>query len=949
MASWLSWTVSFWCLSWASVLSEERQVYRIGAIFEEGDHWGRYAFKAAVKIVNEDSSILPGIELVPEIADRNVSQFGVFEVEQEVCKLMSKGVVAIVGPHSPATSNHVQSLCDTMEIPHISARWDPHQRRSSCLINLYPHPSVLAQASADIVRAWDWSGFTLLYDDSNALRRMSSMLKIADDKGYSIAVRQLKGKPGDEKNFRHIFQEIKHSEETNLVIEVNRNILFDVLLQAQQVGLIGADYNYIITSLDLHSIDLETFKWAGTNITGLRLVNTESSHYIEVMKLISDLKQQETTNLYQNKAILDSGKTRTSTDKKLNQKNHRDARVKTPETQYRQQREAEDIANPGIPPIEAMLVFDAVTLLAEAIRNLDLIEPRPIDCRVKESWESGYTVINYIKLSEEEGLTGVVKFDNEGFRTDFTLDILELTRNGLHVKGNWSRFGGVNIQRPEPEFDQIEEVDDLRNSTFIVLIALTHPYGMLKESSFALVGNDRFEGFGVDLIHELSEMTGFNYTFRVQEDKSSGNPVTLPNGTRVWNGMIGEVLAGRADLAIADITITRERERDADFTMPFMSLGISILYRKPMAAPPSLFSFLSPFSYEVWGYMLSAYLGVSFLLYVIARICSQEWTNPYPCIEEPVVLENQFSLMNALWFTIGSLMQQGSELAPIAVSTRMLASIWWFFTLIMVSSYTANLAAFLTIEQKVEVFRDVTELAKQDVIKYGAKKGGSTANFFRDSHDPTYQKMWQFMSANPDVMMESNEAGVDRVDNNLDYAFLMESTSIEYETERRCNLFRVGRELDEKGYGIVMRQNSTYRNVLSRSVVKLQERGKLNELKTKWWKEKRGGGSCQEDPPNDADDLGLDNVGGVFVVLLGGCIFAVFLAFGELFYDIYYREDKVSFKDELMYEIRFIMRCHGTERPNRKFRDNISSGSTSRSRSHLPTSTDLPSRSPTCV
>lgn len=51
--------------------------------------------------------------------------------------------------------------------------------------------------------------------------------------------------------------------------------------------------------------------------------------------------------------------------------------------------------------------------------------------------------------------------------------------------------------------------------------------------------------------------------------------------------------------------------------------------------------------------------------------------------------------------------------------------------------------------------------------------------------------------------------------------------------------------------------------------------------------------SLQEDPPNDADDLGLDNVGGVFVVLLGGCIFAVFLAFGELFYDIYYREDKV--------------------------------------------------------
>ena len=63
---------------------------------------------------------------------------------------------------------------------------------------------------------------------------------------------------------------------------------------------------------------------------------------------------------------------------------------------------------------------------------------------------------------------------------------------------------------------------------------------MLKEASSKLSGNDRFEGFGIDLIHELSLMSGFNYTFHVQADKSSGNPDK--NGK--WNGMIGEVLAG---------------------------------------------------------------------------------------------------------------------------------------------------------------------------------------------------------------------------------------------------------------------------------------------------------------------------------------------------------------------------------------------------------------------
>ena len=65
------------------------------------------------------------------------------------------------------------------------------------------------------------------------------------------------------------------------------------------------------------------------------------------------------------------------------------------------------------------------------------------------------------------------------------------------------------------------------------------------------------------------------------------------------------------------------------------------------------------------------------------------------------------------------------------VSTRMLAGVWFFFCLIMVTSYTANLAASLTIEVAVSPFHNVRELAKQNKIKYGAKRGGSTLAFFQ--------------------------------------------------------------------------------------------------------------------------------------------------------------------------------------------------------------------------
>jgi ABC-type amino acid transport substrate-binding protein len=47
------------------------------------------------------------------------------------------------------------------------------------------------------------------------------------------------------------------------------------------------------------------------------------------------------------------------------------------------------------------------------------------------------------------------------------------------------------------------------------------------------------------------------------------------------------------------MTITYEREQYVDFTKPYLTLGITILYRKPKREPPELFSFLSPLSIEV--------------------------------------------------------------------------------------------------------------------------------------------------------------------------------------------------------------------------------------------------------------------------------------------------------------------------------------------------------------
>jgi ABC-type amino acid transport substrate-binding protein len=142
------------------------------------------------------------------------------------------------------------------------------------------------------------------------------------------------------------------------------------------------------------------------------------------------------------------------------------------------------------------------------------------------------------------------------------------------------------------------------------------------------------------------------------------------------------------------------------------------------------------------------------------------------------------------------------------------------------------------------------DLAKQTKIKYGCVESGSTAAFFRDSKIPTYQRMWSFMeSTKPSVFANSNPEGIERVkkSNGL-YAFLMESNTIEYVVERECDTTQIGGLLDSKGYGIALPPGSPYRTPISSAILRLQEAGKLHELKTKWWKIKRGGGKCAVSP-----------------------------------------------------------------------------------------------------
>ena len=114
-----------------------------------------------------------------------------------------------------------------------------------------------------------------------------------------------------------------------------------------------------------------------------------------------------------------------------------------------------------------------------------------------------------------------------------------------------------------------------------------------------------------------------------------------------------------ADLAIAPITITKERQKVVDFTKPFMRTGLSLMIYKPEKRKPGMFSFKEPLHKNVWLCIAVGFLTTSVILFFIGRFSPFEWTQNSE--EGP---SSEFSMSNSLWSSLGALMQQGSDISP---------------------------------------------------------------------------------------------------------------------------------------------------------------------------------------------------------------------------------------------------------------------------------------------
>lgn len=384
----------------------------------------------------------------------------------------------------------------------------------------------------------------------------------------------------------------------------------------------------------------------------------------------------------------------------------------------------------------------------------------------------------------------------------------------------------------------------------------------IMEEPYAMSRGAELEGYCVDLLTELSKKVGFTYKLHVVKDGRYGAKDQDDN----WNGMIGEVIRGEADLAVAALTLTSVRERFVDMSTPFIQTGLGFILNKELVSHESSLSLLAPFTADMWVGLLISFLLTGLCFYLVSRMSPSEWA-------EPDKEQHTFSLLHCFWYITGALTLQGAGPHPKALGGRVISAIWWIFAVVLLACYFANFYAMIHTDRKHASIRTFSDLANQDVIEYGSVESGSTSQFFRTSKVALYQRMYEQMQKRRSFVPSTAE-GIRRAQEG-NFAFIGEAVSLDLAVARYCTLTRSEEVVAERAYSIAAPRGFALLKNISIAILELSESGTLTHLRNKWWSR-----SCIAD--HEGGSLEAHDLRGLFVLLGLGLGLGVLLALLEL-------------------------------------------------------------------
>ncbi|XP_060206071.1 glutamate receptor 2.8-like isoform X1 [Lycium barbarum] len=712
-------------------------------------------------------------------------------------------VDAILGPETSAEANFLMDLGDRAQVPIISfSVTSPSlHTRTPYFVQAAQGDDTQVGAIAAIVKAFQWSQVVIIYEDSEYGSGIVPYLSNAcQDVNAHISYRSVFPVSASDDFVLKELYKMMTLQTRVFVVHMSNNLGARLFLKANEIGMMEKGYAWIITS-------------------GLTdLVYLMDSDVAEAMQGVLGVKP-----LIPKSKQLNSFAHRLK--KKSLDKNAGIARA--------------DLS------IFGLSAYDTLWALAMAAERVGLKEPpkalenSSVNLSVSDLFnfktsQVGPQLLKAMSETKFEGLTG--KFHLvDGKMESSSYQIINVVGNGQKEVGVW--IPSLGIRR---ELNMNITTHHTRSREYIGRIiwpgdSTVVPKGWEVPMSgkklrigvpvkagfadFVRVTSDGqanariISGFYIDVFKSVMEALPYAVPYELV-------PFENPDGSSAgtYNDLIYQVFLRNYDAAIGDITITANRSKYVDFTLPFAEGGVLSIVPIMYEDVNDIWAFLRPLKKELWLTSIAFFFLTGLTVWILEHRVSSAFRGP-PSQHVGMICYFPFSTL-----VFAHREKIVNNLA------RLVVVVWMFVLLILSSTYTASLSSRLTVPKLQPSITDVRELIKnRDFV--GCQEGSFIVDFlkkqgFEGSRIRTFTSPDDCDAA---LSRGSKNGGISAFYDVIPYSKLFLS--------KHCDKYMtVGPTHRTDGFAFAFPKGSPLVADVSRAVIELTENGKILAMEQNWLK-----------------------------------------------------------------------------------------------------------------
>ena len=317
---------------------------------------------------------------------------------------------------------------------------------------------------------------------------------------------------------------------------------------------------------------------------------------------------------------------------------------------------------------------------------------------------------------------------------------------------------------------------------------------------FVYEENGVLTGFSIELWQEISKRLKIESHFAIKADV---------------NAILAAVKSGDADLGIAAISVTAERESALDFSQPMFDSGLQIM----VPAQSHRSDVIAAVIEGIFSSAMLPLLGTVAILILVPAHLVWFWERRHPA----GMLAHQAyfpGIFEAFWWAASTLATQADQM-PRTIWARVVAVIWMFASVIFVAYFTASVTSNLTLQQLHGDINGPTDLLNKRVVSLA----GSTAVDYLRQHNIPVREFEAFDDAVGAVQTGQADALVYDAPTLLYYAAHDGSGKVQV----------VGPIFRRENYGIAFRDHSPQLKAVNSALLQLKENGAYDRLYARWF------------------------------------------------------------------------------------------------------------------